>query len=346
MKWWPKACSAGDMIRVRVGAIWHYGIFVSENEVIEFGPPPVGQVAKENSSFRVMAVDVDEFSAGGIVECAVLDADEQKRRLPSEKTVALAREKVGEGGYDILHNNCEHFAWSCVFGVRHSAQEEELRQRWLSRPILDVYVGRIPEELLPGEVYPPEREAWIHASASERVGRERQAVWKLLEKGISRSFGLKMEELKFSQSKGKWSCDRLQFSLSHGGNVAVAAVSNGPVGVDVEDKTVFARRGYDQERIDHMAKKVCTAAEQNAIRQGESFLSFWTKKESIFKCYGEGGFFKKIDTAKHETVTREWSEPEPCVISVCGQKLERVRFFLVDENGIRSMQTQKKDSDL
>ena len=98
MKWWPEPCAAGDMVRVRVGSVWHYGVFVSETEIIEFGPPPVGTLLTESARFRIMAVDVEEFSAGGVVERAVLDRAEKKKRLPPHQTVELARGRLGEGG--------------------------------------------------------------------------------------------------------------------------------------------------------------------------------------------------------------------------------------------------------
>ena len=129
MKWWPEQCVPGDMIRVRVGSVWHYGIFVSDGEVIEFGPPPV-RLSAEKPDFRVMAADIDDFAAGGIVERAVLDREEQKKRLPPEKTVAIARSRLGEGGYDLLHNNCEHFVNELVFGEKISRQEQAVRQKW------------------------------------------------------------------------------------------------------------------------------------------------------------------------------------------------------------------------
>ena len=34
MKWWPESCVPGDMVRIAIGSVHHYGIFVSENEVI------------------------------------------------------------------------------------------------------------------------------------------------------------------------------------------------------------------------------------------------------------------------------------------------------------------------
>ena len=337
MKWWPEQCVPGDMIRVRVGAVWHYGIFVSDDEVIEFGPPPL-RLSEGKPDFRVMAADIDDFSAGGIVERAVLDREEQKRRLPPEKTVAIARSRVGEGGYDLLHNNCEHFAHACVFGVERSAQEDELRQKWLNRPILDVYLAKIPAGLVPEPVWPPERSDWIDAPSDAQTRRERYAVWKLLERGISRSFGLQMRDLTFTRQRGKWSCDRLQFSLSHSGGVAAAAVSNGPVGLDVETDAAFAARRPDERQLARDLRRICTPAERRALQDGADPRVLWTKKECLYKRFGEGGFFsKRIDTAARPSVSCAVTRPEAATVSVCGDRLEHVRFFLADAGSIRPL---------
>ena len=40
MIWWQSECKFGDMIRISFGNFYHYGIFVSEDEVIQFGLPP------------------------------------------------------------------------------------------------------------------------------------------------------------------------------------------------------------------------------------------------------------------------------------------------------------------
>ena len=132
MKWQPVDCKSGDMIRIAIGSFYHYGTFVSEDEVIQFGYPPLPEFKEKNQNITVGAVDIDEFSSGKIVETAVLDRKEKKRRIPPEKTVETARSKIGQGGYNILHNNCEHFAYECVFGEKRSTQEENIRSMWHS----------------------------------------------------------------------------------------------------------------------------------------------------------------------------------------------------------------------
>ena len=129
MKWWPAAAKGGDMVRVRIGGIWHYGVFVSDSEVIQFGAPP-RQSTEKADDILVCATSIDVFSGGSIVETAKLGFIEKLKRIPRKKTVKIARSRIGEGGYNLLHNNCEHFAHECVFGVKRSEQEEAARRQW------------------------------------------------------------------------------------------------------------------------------------------------------------------------------------------------------------------------
>ena len=123
MRWWPTACRPGDMIRVRIGSLWHYGVYVSDAEVIQFGPPPRGKPVPADE-IRVCTTSVDAFAGDDIIEVAQLSPWEKLRRVPPKETVRLARSRVGEGGYHVLDNNCEHFATSCVLGRARSAQSE------------------------------------------------------------------------------------------------------------------------------------------------------------------------------------------------------------------------------
>lgn len=130
MKWAPGECRRGDMIRIRLGSFYHYGLFVSEDEVIQFGYPPLREFKEKNENITVVAVNIDEFACGKIVEVPTLDRRERKSRRTVDETVDFARSRLGEGGYNIIHNNCEHFAYECVFGEKRSTQEESVREFW------------------------------------------------------------------------------------------------------------------------------------------------------------------------------------------------------------------------
>ena len=40
MKWTFNEAKPGAMVRVCLGEVYHYGIYVSDDEIILFGPPP------------------------------------------------------------------------------------------------------------------------------------------------------------------------------------------------------------------------------------------------------------------------------------------------------------------
>ncbi len=130
MKFDVKEPQMGDIVRVKVSFYYHYGIFVSENEVIQFGL--ADGPSKSADEIFVLASDVDTFLMGGELEVGEADGDEKKKLRSREEIVEIARKRIGEGGYDILHNNCEHFATDCVFGESSSfldAVREKLRRK-------------------------------------------------------------------------------------------------------------------------------------------------------------------------------------------------------------------------
>jgi len=133
MKWWPGECTSGDAIRIRIGSIYHYGIFVSEEEVIQFGLPPVDLASRKDEDIRVLSTDIEAFALGNIVEVAKLSRLENRRRFSPEQTVERARARIGEGGYSLIHNNCEHFINECLFGQKSSQQIDEIRRKWNER---------------------------------------------------------------------------------------------------------------------------------------------------------------------------------------------------------------------
>lgn len=121
----------GDIIRTRVRFYYHYGIYVSDDQVIQFGLPD--NVTTPSHLIRVLSTDVYTFLNGGTVEVAQPDRAERKKMRPAKEAVAVAQSRIGETGYDILHNNCEHFVNECVFGEHRcsflEAAREQVRQK-------------------------------------------------------------------------------------------------------------------------------------------------------------------------------------------------------------------------
>ena len=236
MRWEPTACQAGDMVRVRLGSVYHYGIFVSEDEVIQFGLPPTAGNRAEEGEVKVLATDIDVFACGCIVETACLDRSEQRRRIPPSETVARARARLGESGYNLIHNNCEHFVNECVFGESRCTQEEDVRSRWLNRPICDVYVARIPEVVSAEGIYPEKRRAEIESIVSGALRHNARFLWQLLGIAAQHSFHVSLQEAGLKRRLGgKWVSDKFFFALRAENGLAVAVVSNAAVSLRLNE---------------------------------------------------------------------------------------------------------------
>lgn len=281
MKWSQDIPSPGDMVRVKIGSIYHYGIFVSEDEIIQFGPPPVSRALLPDSAIEVCVSDVQGFLLGGFIETAKPERKDGKRRKP-KLAIEYARSKIGQKGYNILYNNCEHFAYECLFGVKKCTQADDIRALFRAMPILDVYTAKIPEGSLEvGSIYPGERASEIEAVSNPDVRAEKYYVWKLLAYALSRTFGYKIEDLSFEKTaSGKWICDRCKLSLSHADGVVAVALSRGEVGVDVEAVRTLPERVCDKILTDNERTLLSSLSDEE---RNFFVLSKWSEKEALFK---------------------------------------------------------------
>lgn len=82
---------------------------------------------------------------------------------------------------------------------------------------------------------------------------------------------------------GKPQGEEVHFNFSHSGSIALCAVSDSPVGADVEK--------IRNINIDIAKKRFCTR-EYNSIIMSENpqdtFFEYWVKKESFLKAMGKG----------------------------------------------------------
>lgn len=122
--WEFKNPKYGDQIRVNRGVYYHHGIYESDERVYHFAASGDMETSAENA--RVICTSLKEFLKGGNVEVRKYTAEELGKKKSAEDTIAYAKEHLGEGGYNLISNNCEHFSNRCAFGVSNSHQVEDI----------------------------------------------------------------------------------------------------------------------------------------------------------------------------------------------------------------------------
>ena len=123
--WVHKPPKRGDHIRVKRmnGLYCHHGIFISADEVIHFTGDDDDSVL-DWSKAHVIKTDLKKFLRGGEIEVKEYNDAELADLYPVEGIVSYARTCLGDDGYNLIFNNCEHFANACTLGKYRSRQVE------------------------------------------------------------------------------------------------------------------------------------------------------------------------------------------------------------------------------
>lgn len=110
----PAPChyQPGDHLVSHRGWYTHHGIYLGNGNVIHYSGL------------------ADGLTAGPICETSLTEFENgygssrrhHHRPLPPAQIIARARSRLGEDSYNLLTNNCEHFAYWCVTGQHHSRQ--------------------------------------------------------------------------------------------------------------------------------------------------------------------------------------------------------------------------------
>ena len=302
MKWDYKLPKFGDVIRVKAGVLYHYGLFVNEDQVVQFGLNPLARQNVKDNQVEVCITDIDGFLLDGDLERGVVQFKDGLR-FSRKKSVKIAFSRLGQKGYNLLHNNCEHFVYECVFGKKKSEQTDDIRKKIAQIPILDVYVTTIPNDVEITKCQPLARYKEIIKCKSQKVQTQKYVGWKLLEYALKRTFGYKMSDLKFVKRKdGKWECVDIEFIK------------------DVNGKAI--ERVLCEEEKQSLIKG-------NALNDSVALLTVWSQKESLFKMGGKGGFRPvKINTVNGPVYTKKiLINGQEYLLSTSSEILEKARYL-------------------
>lgn len=160
----------------------------------------------------------------------------------------------------------------------------------MDRAFVNLYIASLTN-LTIGPVYPEARQAQLDSTQNEKARLQRYAVWKLLQYAVEHSLGLPFQSLTLECDGSKWTCKECFFSLSHCDGAVAVAVSDKPVGVDIEPAGRQISPG--------IARKILTEGElsvHNALpeeNQRPYLLEKWCIKESLFKAGFDGMFHSR-----------------------------------------------------
>ncbi len=104
--------SPGDIVFTDRGLYKHYGVYIGHNSVIHFAGPKGHETNAAMAD--IIKTSLENFLMGDLLE---IQEDGNKTPLPREEIIRRAESLVGKckGGYNLVINNCEHFANWCRY---------------------------------------------------------------------------------------------------------------------------------------------------------------------------------------------------------------------------------------
>lgn len=181
-------------------------------------------------------------------------------------------------------------------------------------------------------LHPHERYKEVISCKSERSRAEKYSVWKLLEREVMDELKMDFENIKFTKTvNGKWICPDFYFSLSHTDGAVCVALSERPVGVDIERVRKIR---------EELAKKILTKGETDIFLNLPSeerngyLLEAWVMKESIFKMTGGEALLPNCTEVKeHKAYTRHahFNDGEYLISVASSYEEDHIEFYYLEE---------------
>lgn len=123
--WFQGPVKKGDHIRVNRGLYYHHGVYFSPDEVIHFTGAENDNIL-DWSENQVITSDLLRFLQGGTLEIRGYTQEEERDLYHPDQIHQYAKSCLGDKGYNLLWNNCEHFSNTCTLGRHRSEQIERL----------------------------------------------------------------------------------------------------------------------------------------------------------------------------------------------------------------------------
>jgi hypothetical protein len=110
----------GDHIRVKRLGYYHHGIDIGDGKVVHYSKINAEAEVKETSLAEFLELELKNGKLeNGKIELEIVEYIES---LPTDEVVRKAKSREGTKKYNLIFNNCEHFASWCKTGMRISEQ--------------------------------------------------------------------------------------------------------------------------------------------------------------------------------------------------------------------------------
>jgi hypothetical protein len=167
----PGSLKKGDVVFARRMVYRHYGIYSGRKKVIHY--------AKKESNVRpktaIEETSIAEFSKGDPVYVIKFPQKADFLYSPRE-TVKRAKSLIGRTDYNLVFNNCEHFAYWCKTGRRESFQVKDVCERLFNK--------RFELDELKDEIV--DKAVWAVSDFTDAIGEKLGDLMERLA-GVSRS---------------------------------------------------------------------------------------------------------------------------------------------------------------
>lgn len=171
---------------------------------------------------------------------------------------------------------------------------------------IDDHIEDMDLELVLTQVSPQRREKALRYR-HETGQRQSVAAYRLLQRALEEEYGItELQEFSFEEH-GKPILKEhpdIHFSLSHCRMAVACAVSDRPVGIDIE-----SIRSYKEELVAYVLNEADLQEVKQAERPDVEFIKRWTQKEAFLKLTGKGisNAMKELD------MSGTWSHTEVCL---------------------------------
>jgi len=116
-----KPLQAGDVIFTNHILIRHYGVYAGKGRVIHYA----GENGIFDTNIGIREISLEQFAKDGKYGVVQFTGEHtEKNQFSGKETVRRAQSRIGERSYNLIFNNCEHFALWCKTGKSKSRQVE------------------------------------------------------------------------------------------------------------------------------------------------------------------------------------------------------------------------------